>query len=756
MIFATRHRKLILFLFAAITVFFGLNVFGVNLSNIKIFGKSIPGPNFPGLSFGHKLENFFDKEEEVYKFNKEFFNQFEDAVPNSVMYGIKNEDSFDYSMFQEIDSFTHQLEKLPQVRKVFSITNQKLAIFSSLGTIPYDALNLDSEEDFNASIMDIDSMPDVKDKFIGKQGNAMLIYLIIKDSISIDSLVHLRKTVDSLAVQHPFSETIFANNQHNNHLITEKIKTDSTRLVTMAFIFIILILVYFFRSIVGIIVPFIIVVSTIIWIMGTIAVFGININVLTIAIPVIVGVISLSDVIHIISRYAEEKTEDKILKITATKKDILKAIILTTLTTSVGFLSFSNSNIQVFKEFSIFTALGVVYAFILAYFLLPVLLYYTKKITLHNSLNKLTPKKIFIVPTLIITGIFVVLSVIGISKVKHNHFFYENMEEKDEISRVMSFLEKDMYGIRDLTITAKVLNSNLSLFDGSILHQLDEIEQFIEKEYNATIELGLATSAKQVNRALNGGFASHFKIPEEEYEMKRVRSKLLRNAKTLRLKSFVSRKTNSTFIKTKTQDLGSNYTFKINDRLVEFAKINAPDIEINFGGNVYIIDKTNVNVSEGMIWNLLIIILAIFLIITFIFKSFSIGFLSLFPNILPLIAITAVVGWFDFGMNIATTIVYTIAFGIAVDDTIHFLGRYKIEIDKGVENNKAILTTIKTSGGAIFLTTLILVFGFGVLIFSKFYANYMTGLLVCVGLVMALLCDLYLLPVILKWARKGK
>ncbi|MEN8787608.1 MAG: MMPL family transporter, partial [Flavobacteriales bacterium] len=167
-----------------------------------------------------------------------------------------------------------------------------------------------------------------------------------------------------------------------------------------------------------------------------------------------------------------------------------------------------------------------------------------------------------------------------------------------------------------------------------------------------------------------------------------------------------------------------------------------------------IIDETNVNVSNGMIWNLVIIIIFIFFIVSFIFKSISVGFFSLFPNILPLIAITAVVGWFDFGMNIGTTIVYTIAFGIAVDDTIHFLGRYKIELDKGNSNYDSLITTITTSGGAIFLTTLVLVAGFGVLILSSFYANFITGLLVTISLIVALICDLYLLPVLLSWWRK--
>ena len=736
MVFATRYRKLVTLLFLIITAFFAYQ-----LSKVE---------------FGHDINDFFDKDEKVYVFNQEFFSNFTEELPNTAMIGIKNEKALSYETMLEVDSFTNELSKISGVQKAFSITNQQLALFSSVGTIPYDVLDLSTKENFDTSFIELDSLQDVKNKFISNDNKSLLIYLIIDDSIPLDSLKLMQLQTDSISSKFTFEQVVFVNNEHNGFLITKKIKSDSNRLILLACILIVLILLYFFRSIVGIVIPFIVVVSSVIWIMGTISMFGFALNVLTIAIPVIVGVISLSDVIHIISRYSEEKTSDKFERIRVTQKDILKAIILTTLTTSIGFLSLSNSNIQVFTEFSIFTAVGVFYAFFLAYFILPVLLFYSKKITLHNTLERLTPQNIWVKPTLIVTGVALVFCILGIIKVKHNNFVYENMGESDEITTVMNFMEKDMYGIRDLTITVVVKDSNASLFDQKILSQLNEIETFAEQEYKATVEVGLATAAKQVNRALNGGFANQFKIPEEDYQIKEVKSKLISNAKLFRLKGFVSRKSNSTFIKTKAKDYGSYDCRKSNERLLAFAKANTPDLDVNFGGNAYIIDETNVNVANGMIVNLLIIVLFLFIIVSIIFKSISIGFFSLFPNILPLIAITAVVGWFDFGMNIGTTIVYTIAFGIAVDDTIHFLGRYKIEIDKGNNNYDSILTTIRTSGGAIFLTTLTLVAGFGVLILSNFYANFITGLLVTISLVVALICDLYLLPVILNWLRKEK
>lgn len=734
MIFATKHRKLILILFSFITLFFGYKL--------------------TQISFGHNMEDFFDKKEKVYLFNKEFFSQFNDILPNNVILGVRNEKAIDYETIIKIDSLTNRLKKNPFIKDVYSITNQQLVVFSAFGTLPYPVLNLDTKENFDLSFKELDSLHDVSDKYISKDKKSSILYLEMNDSLSIDSLLILKSQIEEIASGLSIEETVFVNTIHNNHLITTKIKKDTQRMVSIAFILIILILVYFFRSLAGIFIPFAIVVSSIIWIMGTIAAFDVNLNVLTVAIPVIVGVISLSDVIHIISRYSEEKTNDKFLKIKVTQRDILKAIVLTTLTTSIGFLSLANSNIKVFTEFALFTAIGVFYAFILAYFLLPVLLFAVKKITLHNTLEKLTPQKIHTKPVIVITVIFLIITGIGISKVKHDNYVFENLNKKDAISRVMNFMEKDMYGIRDITVTISVPDSNYNLFDKKILTQLNAVETFIEKEYGATIDVGLAARAKQANRAMNGGAPSFYKIPEDDYEIKQIEKKLTKFANAVRLNSFVNFESNSTYIKTKTKDKGSYETRKLNASLVQFTAENTPDLEVNFGGTAFIIDETNVNVSEGMIWNLLIIVVFIFFIVSFIFKSFAVGFYSLFPNIIPLLTITAVVGLFGFGMNIATTIVYTIAFGIAVDDTIHFLGRYKIELDNGIDTHPALINTIKTSGGAIFLTSLVLVAGFGVLITSTFFATFITGLLVCVGMITALLCDLYLLPVLLLLLKK--
>lgn len=735
MLFATRHRKLILFLFLGITGFLGFQL--------------------TKIEFGYEMEDFFDRNEKDNQFYQEFFDQFDQTMPNAALMGIENGKKLDYEAFKRIDSFSKQLEQLPEILEVAAVTNLQSVQLNDNDLASTNLLDLSNKERYTNSMHSLDSLPNLNRQFISEKGNSTVIYLVFKDTLDTEQLISLVERMKGIAKPYAFQNTHFIDLDYNNHLIIQKIKRDSTQLMFMALGLIFILLIFFFRSFMGVVIPITIVIGTVVWIMGTVALCGIHINVLTIAIPVIVSVISLSDVIHVISRYAEEKEGDAYARIKATQKDILRAIILTTLTTSIGFLSLANSNIPVFQEFGGFTALGVVYALILAYFVLPILLYYSKGMRVNKTLNRITPKRIWPVPTLLTTAVVGVICALGVMRVHHNNYFYEDLKEDDEVGEILSFVELEMNGLRDLTFAITVKDSNASVFDAGVLGQLDQLERFVENHYPATIEMSLASSVKQINRSLHQGYARFYEIPNDETSMKEVRSVLIKNAGVLKLRSFVSRNKKATFLKTKTRDQGSYTTFALNDSLFQQASALWPDLNVTVTGKAHIIDMTNVNVSEGMIWNLGVIILFIFLLISFVFRSFFVGLFSLLPNILPLLAITATVWLLDFGMNVATTIVYTIAFGIAVDDTIHFLARYKIERESGVDNKKAILNTIQTSGGAIILTTIILVAGFGTLLFSHFYANYITGLLVCIGMIMALLCDLFLLPLVLSWM-KGK
>ncbi len=152
-----------------------------------------------------------------------------------------------------------------------------------------------------------------------------------------------------------------------------------------------------------------------------------------------------------------------------------------------------------------------------------------------------------------------------------------------------------------------------------------------------------------------------------------------------------------------------------------------------------------------MLGGLAIAFAVIALIVGFMFKSIKMIFISLIPNIFPLLMIAGVMGWSGIGLKVSTSIIFTIAFGIAVDDTIHFLTKLRLELAKGKSLPYAIKRTFIGTGKAIIVTSLILCGGFLTLIGSDFLSVFYIGLLISITLLMAVLADLFLLPLLIFW-----
>jgi predicted RND superfamily exporter protein len=732
LLFAVKNKKVVLFFLGLITLFFGYN-----LKNI---------------SFKHDLDSFFNKSNNEYAFSQDFFKQFGDGKQGykNLIIGVKNKSKLTHSFLCKVDSLANLIKPLNGVENVHTITNQTLFVFTSFGRYPYKLFHLKDTSGFTKDIEVIKNYPEITSRYISKQNDVTLIYVPLNNSFNTDSIIKIKNKITGLSETFSFKEVLFFNSDLTGSIVIEKLKKESIVLTSISIVLVILILIFFFRSVKGVLIPLGVVLVCVVWILGLMSFLKVSLNVLTIAIPVIVAVISLSDVIHIVSRFTEEKEIDRYEKIKLTQRDMLKAIALTSLTTSFGFLSLIPSQIQVFIEFGFFTTIGVLFAFLLAYLLLPILIFHTDDLKVNDSLSKFIPHKIYTSKTLLVSFVVIVICILGVTKVKNDSYIYDDVNANDPASKSIKMLGEDFYGIRDLSIAITLRDTTKNILDYSLIKKIDKIQLLADSVYGLNNNTSLTSIIKQINKAKNGGQQDFFTLPYSEKEYKKTLKLLSKNSQYFDVNQFLSNNKKSTFIYSKIHDIGSYEIDKLNNVFNNLMDKNLGDIfKVTLTGGSHVLDQTNFSVTRTMFYSLITIVVLIFIIITILFKSIKIGLVSLLPNVLPLVVILAVVGWFDMGMSISTSIVFTIVFGIAVDDTIHFLSRYKIEKDKHKSIDEAINQTIKTSGGAISLTTIILVAGFGVLMFSGFKANFLTGAYVSLGLIVALISDLYLLPVML-------
>jgi predicted RND superfamily exporter protein len=195
-----------------------------------------------------------------------------------------------------------------------------------------------------------------------------------------------------------------------------------------------------------------------------------------------------------------------------------------------------------------------------------------------------------------------------------------------------------------------------------------------------------------------------------------------------------------------TEDAGSKRINEMRDSIRNYLDENFSDEEITFTGTTILsADLTN-KIVYSLAWSILIAVVAISIIMTLLFRNLSMVIISLVPNLIPLLAIAGVMGLFNVDIKPSTAVIFTIALGIAVDDSIHYLARFRIEhMRSGALFASLTKTTVQT-GRAIIVTSLILVAGFGTLITSAFTSTAMMGILVCTTITAALIADLFILP----------
>ena len=203
-------------------------------------------------------------------------------------------------------------------------------------------------------------------------------------------------------------------------------------------------------------------------------------------------------------------------------------------------------------------------------------------------------------------------------------------------------------------------------------------------------------------------------------------------------------------------DPGSRKMLQLNDSLAVFYQNNIDSSVLSYKltGTPVIIDEAGRHVSENIVIGLLFAFLLIGISMAVLFKSIKMGLISLVPNMFPILLTAGYISFAGIDLNMSTAIVFTIAFGIAVDDTIHFLSRYRQEMGHGRTNLFALRRTFISTGKAIIITSIILLGGFGSLIFSNFLSTFYIGLFVSMTLVFAVVTDLTLLPMMLLKKKK--
>jgi len=740
------------------------------LSKLTLFGifiiSSLAVLLSSRLGFDYNFENFFPENDPDTEFYKEFREQFQ-TDNDFVIIGLSNEEGiFKQDFLRRTDSLLQIIESIPDVTEVVSATDLKEYTRDPLLGQVFERklIRIEQPESYKADSTFIYSRGDWVGTFFSKDAKTLLIQARHTQFLSKEGCDTLAFNLQAKINNAGFDQVHVVGRSIGQEYYINLMQTELMIFVSLSILLVIIFLIISFRSFWGVWVPITVVLLSIIWTLGLMQVTGKKIDLMLTILPTILFVVGISDVVHIISRFFEEirNGAPKIEAVKTTFIEIGLATLLTSVTTAIGFLTLLGSSIRPLSEFGLYTAAGVFIAFILAYTLLPAVLILSKP----PQISDRSPEKLFWNRTLLksfswmikkrklvlVISILVALtSLWGISKVKVNNFILEDLKDGDPLKEEFRFFEDNFAGARPFELAVQLKSDSLDFFNREVLLELDKIDDYLINTYEVGDLVSPARMIKTGYRTYMGGSMEFYRIPPDQQSIDRIAKLLKKKSFASILPFYINEEEKIARVAGKLDDEGS---IVFNQRDQDFEEWMAKEIDTSIlstkiTGTASLIDLNNKYLATNMIGGLFVAFLVIALIAGLMFKSIRMVIIALIPNIFPLLMIGGIMGFFGINLKVSTSIIFTIAFGIAVDDTIHFLSKFRIQLAKGKSLLYALKRSYISTGKAIIITSIILCGGFLTLISSDFLGTFYVGLLISFTLLFAVLSDLFLLPVLI-------
>ncbi|NCO62474.1 MAG: MMPL family transporter [Flavobacteriales bacterium] len=526
-----------------------------------------------------------------------------------------------------------------------------------------------------------------------------------------------------------------------------------------------LIFFFFFRSFRATLISLVVVCTGVMWTFGIIGLLNYEITVLTALIPPLIIVIGIPNCIFLINKYQHEVKlhGNKVKSLQRVITKIGNATLMTNVTTASGFATFILTESKLLKEFGTVASLSILAIFILCLLIIPILytfLPYPKDRHLEHLNRKwigyfvnwieriVKQNRIAIYGTSVL---LLILSFIGIYQIKISGSLIEDMPKDAEFFKDIRFFEQEFNGIMPLEIMVDTKRKK-GVMKLSTLRRMNELEELIIETPELSKPISVVSLVKYSKQAYYNGNPKHYQLPTSQ-ENSFILSYAKNSTSNVDLfKNFVDSTGQYARITTFMKDIGTDKMEYIEENIQN--KINnvfpKDQYNVTMTGKALVFQKGTKYLVKNLAISLTLAIFLISLFMAYMFRSFKMIIVSLIPNLLPLLITAGLMGYLGVPIKPSTILVFSIAFGISVDDTIHFLAKYRQELlANHWRINKSVYAALRETGVSMFYTSIVLFFGFSVFTISSFGGTVALGGLVSITLLFAMLSNLVLLPSLL-------
>ena len=672
------------------------------------------------------------------------------------------------TILEKVDSLSQRIEKLDNVKRVLSITNAELPVIGSFGaaSLPVLRYTNDTLIRLDTELMNQHQM--FEGSLVDKQGKALCIIVQHKEQLPRDKADTLLGAIEKLTAQMHFNDCRISGKIKSEQSYLYKTQHELLVFMSISAVLVMIFLWLTFRNAWGVVLPITVVLLSIVWTIGIMTLTGKAIDIMVILMPCILFVVGMSDVIHIASQFYEKIEEgfprDEAIRLAL--KEVGFATFLTCISTMVAFLTLNTTSIQPIRDFGTYTAIGVAIAYLLSVTLLPWMLMrvknpnrfkiHTVNVRWDKFLRRLlmwvfrNPLKIGI-STIILLSI----AIWGVLQIEVNNSVLDDLSNDDPIKQDFGFFDTHFGGVRGFELA--VSSAKGSLLDYESIQFIDKLDTYLVYSMHLSALVSPARIVRLLNMARHDGDAAFYKLPASRSEHEALMESVSAYLKDRRIREILTKDFTQGRIAGRIVDKGSLAVSKKNKLLNNWLQRNGSGhLKFRITGSSDLIDKSNQYLTQNMLEGLSLDVLVLMLIIGLMFRSLRMMLISILPNLIPLLITAGIMGIAGIEMKVTISIIFSIAFGIAIDDTLHLLSRFKLELDKGRSLPFAMRTTLLSTGKAMILTAMVIASGFATLMFSDFKSTFYVGLLISLTLVIALLAELVLMPVLLVFLYRKK
>jgi len=736
------------------------------------------------LSMTYTEANLLPKKHIVNQKYDDFLSKFGEEG-NLIVIGFQDPNFFTPKAFSEWNELMSGLKSSKNVELVVSVSDlkklQKDTLAQKFELVPL----IDSDQ-----IKDKVYLQNIKTELF----NNLPFYeglLFNKKSGSIRSAVYLKKAIVNTAERKTFIlETLipkiekFEKNTgidlrvsgmpYIRTINAENMKGEIGLFIGAALLITSLLFFFFFRSFRATFISIFILIFGVMWSFGTLGLFHYKITILTAIVPPLIIVIGITNCIFLINKYQQEiklhQNQAKALQRVISKIGV--ATLMTNLTTAAGFATFMITGNELLYEFGLVTSINVITVYLLTLLIVPIMysfmpmpkekhLYHLSKNYLASVLGwverVIKTKRSYIYTVYVLLLIF---SVVGVMQMKVSGSLIGEMPKSASFFKDILFYEKEFNGVMPLEIMINTQHKK-GVMKLSTMKKMDELQKTIEQIPELSKPVSVVNLVKYSKQAFYNGNPEYYELPtsQEQVFILTYAKNASKNSKDNLMKSYIDSTGQYARITTYMKDIGTKDMATIEGKLrIKIDEIFPKDrYEVTLTGKALVFQKGTSYLINNLIESLIFAIFLIAGLMAYMFRSAKMIFVSVITNILPLCITSGLMGYFGIPLKPSTILVFSIAFGISVDNAIQFMAKYRhdLKMNNG-KIKKSVFSALQETGVSTFYTSVVLIFGFAIFTLSSFSGTVALGGLISCTLLFAMFANLLVLPALVLTFEKKK